>query len=152
MYKDPISYGLGSAVGAGALFFGGIEAKGVEFASEGIEAGAESVAGVLDGGGSEGASAVSLPRNPNDLVEKFGYEETSDPRAVENGHRMFEHPETGDKLRFDAAKPGAEGHEGFDHYHRYNPDKTGRQDEYLDRENNSVSRGSNLSHLYPEDY
>ena len=42
------------------------------------------------------------------------------------------------------------GHEGKDHYHGYNPNTTGRMDQYMDVKGNPCPRGSNESHLYPE--
>lgn len=89
-----------------------------------------------------------LPKNPNDLT-KQGYTETSHPGAKKAGHRTFEKP--GDKVRFDEGKPGSPGHEGTDHYHRYNPSSTGKRDQYLDKEGNPCCRGSDESHLSPED-
>jgi hypothetical protein len=52
-------------------------------------------------------------------------------------------------LRFDKGKEGKPGHEGKDHYHRENPDATGKGDAYLDKFGNPVPRGSDASHLYP---
>ncbi len=91
----------------------------------------------------------NLPKNPNDLAKR-GYKETSHPKAAEKGHRTFENPKTGDKLRHDQGKPGKPGHEGKDHYHRENPNATGKQDQYLDKSGNGVARGSDASHLYPK--
>jgi RHS repeat-associated protein len=94
------------------------------------------------GGGS------NLPKDPNDLKQN-GYSETSHPDAAKAGHRSFENAEKGDKLRFDKGKEGKPGHEGKDHYHRENPDATGKGDAYLDKFGNPVPRGSDASHLYP---
>ncbi|MBV1777355.1 hypothetical protein KSF73_16665 [Burkholderiaceae bacterium DAT-1] len=91
-----------------------------------------------------------LPKDPDKLKEK-GYDETSHPEAAKRGHRSFKHPETGDELRHDKGKDGAPGHEGKDHYHRYNPDSTGKGDQYLDKNGNPTPRGSDASHLYPGD-
>lgn len=96
------------------------------------------------------SSKPGLPKNPDDLL-KQGYNETSHPDAAKNGHRTFENPDTGDKVRFDEGEPGAPGHEGNDHYHRYNPDSNGKVDQYLDKGGNAVPRGSDASHLYPGD-
>jgi len=89
-----------------------------------------------------------LPENPDNLVDD-GYEETSHSDAKKKGHRTFENPETGDKVRHDKGKKGSPSHKGKDHYHRYNPDRTNKRDQFLDKEGNPVSRGSNKSHLYP---
>jgi hypothetical protein len=95
------------------------------------------------------APAAPLPANPDDLKSQ-GYDETSHPDAAAAGHRTFENPATGDKVRHDQGKPGAPGHEGEDHYHRYNPNATGKSDQYLDANGNPVPRGSDASHLTPE--
>jgi RHS repeat-associated protein len=90
-----------------------------------------------------------LPANPDALKEE-GYHDTSHPEASAAGHRTFENPQTGDKVRFDQGKPGAPGHEGTDHYHRYNPKATGKGDQYLDATGKPVPRGSDASHLKPQ--
>jgi hypothetical protein len=89
-----------------------------------------------------------LPANPSDLKGQ-GYNDTSHPDAASAGHRTFENPETGDKVRFDQGKPGEPGHEGEDHYHRFNPDSTGKGDQYLDKDGKPVPKGSDASHLQP---
>lgn len=89
-----------------------------------------------------------LPRNPDDLL-KDGYHDVSHPGAANAGHRTFENPTTGDKLRFDKGKPGKPGYEGQDHYHRYNPNSNGKQDMYLDGNGNPCARGCDASHLLP---
>lgn len=90
-----------------------------------------------------------LPDNPDELLNDPNWEETSHPGAKEKGHRTFENKETGEKLRHDAAKPGATGHKGESHWHRHNPDSTGDIDKYLDAKGNPVSDGHPDSHLYP---
>lgn len=102
-----------------------------------------------EGAGDE-AEKKGLPKNPDDLL-KDGYTETSHPEAAKRGHRTFENSDTGDKVRFDEGKSGANGYEGQDHYHRYNPETTGKQDQYLDRNNNPCPRGCDASHLLPGD-
>jgi hypothetical protein len=62
---------------------------------------------------------------------------------------MFENPRTGEIIRFDKGRPGTPGFEGKDHYHRLNPNRTGRHDEYLDVNGNPVARGSDPSHILP---
>ena len=66
-----------------------------------------------------------------------------------SGHRTYENPNTGDQIRFDEGEAGRSGHAGKDHYHRYNPNSTGKNDRYLDRHGNPVPDGSKASHLYP---
>ncbi len=98
----------------------------------------------------EASSSDGLPSNPDDLTDQ-GYNEVSHPEAANKGHRTFENPETGDKVRFDEGKPGQPGHEGKDHYHRYNPNGTGKKDMYLDKRGNPCARGCDESHLYQGD-
>jgi len=137
---------------------GGLGALGNAVAAsvpDGAPAGdSEAAAGANDAGASGEATTTpppaplpDLPANPDDLPDQ-GYNETSHPDAAAHGHRTFENPETGDKVRFDKGKPGAPGHEGRDHYHRYNPQSTGKGDQYLDRNGNPTPRGSDASHLY----
>lgn len=93
-------------------------------------------------------SQQSLPANPDDLLAK-GWKETSHPGAAATGHRTFENPETGEIVRFDEGRPGQPGFEGLNHYHRLNPQRTGKHDEYLDESDNPVARGSASSHVLP---
>lgn len=57
--------------------------------------------------------------------------------------------ETDQKVRFDPAKEGANGFEGKDHYHIYNPNSTGKSDYYLDSNGRPVRKGSKPSHVLP---
>ena len=100
----------------------------------------------------EGSAGVPirLPRNPDDLLRQ-GFRETSHPEAAARGHRSFENPQTGEKIRFDKGEEGETGHAAKDHYHRENPRKTGKKDAYLDSEGIPVAKGSGASHIYPED-
>lgn len=91
-----------------------------------------------------------LPSNPDDLLNDSNWQETGHPGAKAKGHRFFENKETGEKLRHDEGKPGESGHEGESHWHRYNPNSTGKHDEYLDANDYPVRRHSNESHLYPK--
>jgi hypothetical protein len=90
-----------------------------------------------------------LPGDPDELLNDPNWEETSHPNAKEHGHRTFENKETGEKLRYDEGKPGVPGHKGESHWHRFNPDKTSKLDEYLDANDNPVPENSDPSHLYP---
>ncbi|MDR2493463.1 MAG: HINT domain-containing protein, partial [Coriobacteriales bacterium] len=92
---------------------------------------------------------AKYPTNPVDLLQQ-GYEETTPAGMRANtSSREFFNPETGDRVRFDPAKPGARGFEGVDHYHQRNPNATGRGDLYLDRDGNPVPKGSRRSHIIP---
>ena len=96
----------------------------------------------------EGSVDPSLPANPDELLKRPGWKETSHPEAKAKGHRTFENKKTGEKLRHDEGKVTEQGHEAHDHYHRPNPHKTGKRDEYLDHSGNPVPRNSDESHLY----
>lgn len=91
---------------------------------------------------------LSLPAKPDDLLTQ-GWKEITHPEAAKLGHRKFENPKTGEIVRFDKGRPGQPGFEGQDHYHRLNPNKTGKRDEYLDLNGDPVARGSGPSHILP---
>jgi RHS repeat-associated protein len=94
----------------------------------------------------------NLPANPDDLLKRPGWKETTHPEAGENGRRTFENGETGEKLEHDKARPEEPGHKGHDHYHRPNPYSTqGRHDKYLDANGNPVRDHSGASHIYHPD-
>jgi hypothetical protein len=91
----------------------------------------------------------SLPANPDDLAKRPGWKETTHPGAGKEGHRTFENEKTGETLRHDEGKPGETGHKGNSHWHRYNPNSTSSNDEYLDATGKPTPRNSPSSHLYP---
>jgi len=90
-----------------------------------------------------------LPEDPDDLLDD-GYEETTHLEVQEGGTRTFRNPETGDKVRFDKGDPNEPGWKGKDHWHRYNPNTTGKGDLYLDKNGNPVPKGSKPSHIEPK--
>lgn len=95
-----------------------------------------------------GSVDPTLPANPDDLLKRPGWKETTHPNASRKGHRTFKIEKTGEELRHDEGKPGESGHERHDHYHRPNPNTTSKRDEYLDHNYNPVARHSDSSHLY----
>jgi len=101
----------------------------------------------------EEATPVTEPReypeNPDELLDE-GYEETTHPKAAEKGVRRFKNPDTNDEVEFHKGKPGKNGWEGKDHYHRFNPGRRGKGDAMLDKHGNPVPKGSNASHLVPK--
>ena len=99
----------------------------------------------------QGSVDSTLPSNPDDLLKRPGWQEVTHPEAGKQGHRTFENKETGEKLRHDKGKPWAAGHKAHDHYHRPNPNATGRHDEYLDGQGNPVRDQSDSSHIYSPD-
>ncbi|MCB2262169.1 MAG: hypothetical protein LGR52_04415 [Candidatus Thiosymbion ectosymbiont of Robbea hypermnestra] len=90
-----------------------------------------------------------LPKNPDDLLDE-GYEETTHPEARKKGKREFLNPKTGDKVRFEKGDPNKTGWKGKDHWHRYNPNATGKRDLMLDKNGNPAPKGSNTSHIEPK--
>ena len=106
---------------------------------------------VEDVAGNVAKDKLPLPKNPDELVSKHGYEELSHPDALENGHRLFKDPKTGDKLRHDMGNPEKNGFEKIDHYHHYNPNSTNKMTRYLDKNGMPVAQGSTSSHLLPEE-
>lgn len=95
-----------------------------------------------------GSVDPSLPANPDDLLKRPGWKETTHPEAGKKGHRTFENKETGEKLRHDKGKSWGTGHKAHDHYHRPNPNATGKHDEYLDGRGNPTRDQSDPSHIY----
>ncbi|MGL5627152.1 MAG: RHS repeat domain-containing protein [Candidatus Rhabdochlamydia sp.] len=98
-----------------------------------------------------GSIDPTLPANPDELLKRPGWKETTHPDAGKKGHREFENEKTGEKLRHDYGKPGFSGHEEHDHYHRPNPNTTGRGDTLLDAQGNPVPKGHDKSHIYSPD-
>ncbi|WP_164867116.1 RHS repeat-associated core domain-containing protein [Sinorhizobium meliloti] len=132
--RDLLQFGSG-ALSAASNFIPG--AKGTMKGGKVVLSGADKV---LHG----------LPQKVDDLLKR-GYKEVSHPDAAKAGHRSFENPTTGDRVRFDQGKPGQPGFEGVDHYHRYNPNGTGKKDMYLDKYGSPCGRGCDESHLFPGD-
>lgn len=98
-----------------------------------------------------GSVDPTLPANPDDLLKRPGWKETTHPDAGKKGHRTFENDNTGEKVRHDAAKPGKSGHKAHDHYHRDNPRSIGSHDKFLDSRGNPVKDNSDPSHIYHPD-
>lgn len=90
----------------------------------------------------------TLPADPDNLLKKPDWKETTHPDAGKKGHRTFENTKTGERLRHDKGKPGETGHKAQDHYHRQVPNQTGGYN-YVDGNGNPVPPGSEQSHLYP---
>ncbi len=96
----------------------------------------------------EGSVDPSLPANPDDLAKRPDWKEITHPEAGKKGHRTFENDKTGEQFRHDKGDLEKTGHEAHDHYHRPNPNKTGKHDAYLDGSRNPVGRHSEPSHIY----
>lgn len=130
------------AMGADGLGVGVVAGVGVY----GIAEGAAALVGLAIK--APNSTTKGLPESPDELLKR-GYKEVSHKDAASKGHRTFENTSTGDKVRHDKGRPGASGHEGTDHYHRYNPAATGKSDQYLDKAGNPCARGCDASHLKP---
>ena len=91
----------------------------------------------------------NLPKNPDELMKNGWEDVTPDGMAKNTTSREFINSKTGDKVRFDAGKEGANGFEAKNHYHIYNPNSTGKGDYYLDVKGNPVSKNSKSSHILP---
>jgi RHS repeat-associated protein len=90
---------------------------------------------------------IQLPAKPEDLGDEW--EDVSHPDAKDNGRSKFRNKETGKELEFDKGKPGEPGWRGKDHYHRPNPNATGKGNSNLDANGNPVPGGSGPSHMPP---
>ncbi len=97
----------------------------------------------------EGSVDDSLSTDP---LNDSNYEDISHPRGKEKGHYKFKDKRTGEIIEFDKGKPEWPGHKAHDHYHRPNPNKTGKFDEYLDSQGKPVPDKSDPSHLYPSEW
>ena len=95
------------------------------------------------------AIATNLPQNGQGLLDA-GWKEISDPRAASTGHHTYEEPTTGLRIRYDEPTPGATGFAGKDHFHILNPNATGPEDMYLDKNGNPVKKNSKASHILPK--
>lgn len=91
------------------------------------------------------------PTLPKDPFKDKKLQDISHPDARAKGHYQFKDKKTGRILEYDKGKPGEPGHKGHDHYHRPNPNSTGKHDEYLDGCGRAVSDKSEESHLYHPD-
>jgi len=89
-----------------------------------------------------------LPENPDDLLDD-GYEETTHSEVQEGSTRTFRNPETGDEVEFHKGGLSKPRWRGKDHWHRYNPNATGKRDAMLDKNGNPVPKGSKASHIEP---
>ncbi|MBM3191651.1 MAG: RHS repeat-associated core domain-containing protein [Chlamydiae bacterium] len=91
------------------------------------------------------------PTLPKDPFKDSRLQDISHPDAKARGHYQFKDKKTGRILEYDKGKPGRTGHKGHDHYHRPNPNASGKHDNYLDGAGRPVPEGSEASHLYHPD-
>ena len=88
----------------------------------------------------------------DDPLNDPNLEDVSHPQAKEQGRHKFRDRQTGEIIEYDEAQSGKTGHKGHDHYHRPNPNSTGKKNYYLDSNGNPVPKGSESSHLYPPEW
>ena len=93
--------------------------------------------------------ALVDPTLPLDPFKDPNLEDVTHEEARKTENYKFEDKRTGEVLEYDKGKPGKPGHGANNHYHRPNPNTTGKRDYYLDAKGNPVPKGSELSHLYP---
>jgi len=86
------------------------------------------------------------PCNPDDLSKDW--KEVTNSNMV--NRREFVYKNTGNKISFEKGIEGKGGFKEIDHWHRYNPNSTNKQDMYLDRNGNPVGKGSRPSHIDPK--
>ncbi|MBF8264085.1 MAG: hypothetical protein HW387_1750 [Parachlamydiales bacterium] len=96
----------------------------------------------------EGSVDPGLPTNPDDILNRPGWKETTHPEAGKKGHRTFENEKTGEQYRHDQGQSGETGHEAKDHYHHLTPNGRGGFN-YLDANGREVPKGSDPAHIYP---
>jgi len=57
--------------------------------------------------------------------------------------------DTNIKIAFDKGIPGEPKFKGIDHWHRYNPNSTNKNNMFLDRNGKPTGKGSHPSHIPP---
>ena len=93
--------------------------------------------------------ANSPPCSPDDLSEEW--EEITDSRMRENSNRRkFRNKRTGAIINFDQGDANQTGERSKDHWHRDNPNKINKRNQYLDEKGNEVGRNSPESHITPK--
>ncbi len=85
------------------------------------------------------------PCNPYELSKDW--KEVTHPKMV--NRRDFIYKNTNIKISFEKGIPGETGHKAVDHWHRHNPNKVNRHDQYLDRNGKTTGKGKNNSHIDP---
>lgn len=101
-------------------------------------------------GVSSGLYSFYLPKNPK---KSKRFEDITHPKQRENSGKLtFKNKETGLEIEFHPKQIGKNGWKGIDHYHIKNPNSTGKNDYYLNRDGKPCPRGSKGSHLLPGEY
>jgi uncharacterized protein RhaS with RHS repeats len=90
-----------------------------------------------------------LPGNPLDLITDGWEDVTHAAKRVNTSMLDIRNPETGQLIEFHPGKAGETGWGGVDHYHVHNPNATSKGDHYLNNEGKPVPKGSDASHIKP---
>lgn len=90
----------------------------------------------------------SLPDDPAILLRN-GWSNISHPNQEAAGHMKLREDKTGLIIIFDKKKPGESGFKAQNHYHIFNPNATGYDNYYLDKDGNPVPKRSDESHILP---
>ncbi len=94
------------------------------------------------------STIASLPPKPNTAFLKE-WDDVSNPKT--KNRKTYRNKENGMLISFDPGQKGVPGFRGKDHYHIHNPDKSDKKNPYLDKDGNSVPRGSKASHIIPKE-
>ena len=99
--------------------------------------------GVLDG-----INWDNPPKSPEKLGEEW--EEVTKP-GIPGLTRTFRHRKYRLLINFDKGNPSApqKADKYRDHWHRLNPNKTGKQNYYLDSQGKPAGKGTKPSHIFP---
>ncbi len=87
-----------------------------------------------------GKNRLAIPTNLSD-----DWNETTHPNMI--NRREFIYKDTEIKIFFDKGISGRNRYQAIDHWHRYNPNTTNKNNYYLDKDGNPVRRGSGKSHI-----
>jgi hypothetical protein len=110
-----------------------------------------SIPGFGEGSGPVSADDFILySQDPLDLESQGWQDVTHLGMRERSTSREFVNPATGVRVRYDEGNPKKSGYASIDHYHIYNSNSTGRHDRYLDANGNPVGKGSDASHIFPE--
>ena len=93
--------------------------------------------------------SIAPPCSPDDLSDNW--EEITDQRMRANSNRRkFRNKHTGETINFDLGDPTQTGEKAKDHWHRDNPNKKNKRNQYLDEHGNEVGKNSPESHIKPK--
>ena len=95
---------------------------------------------------SDGIDWTNPPTDPSQLGPDW--EDKTDPRKAKNTNdRNYVNKKTGDEIEWHPAKKGETGYGGKNHWHRINPNKTGKKDYYLDKNGKPIHKNNYGSHI-----